>query len=337
MKRPALPPALLGLLLAGCGGAPTAPSAASAADGVRLHTGCCDASTGVALDERLFVVANDEDNALRVYARDQSGPPVQSLELDAFLDLDPKSPETDLEASARVGDRVYWLSSHGRNKTGKARPNRRRFFATTFHVTGDRVEWAPVGRPYENLAEDLAAAPGLQAFRLGEAAARAPEEPGGLNLEGLTATAEGHLLIGFRSPVPDGLALLVPLLNPADLLEGRPARFGEAIRLDLGGRGVRSLTSVGDDLLIVAGASGNGGQPALYRLTAGQLDPWPTSTPLTGLNPEGLLVFPGVPAIDLLLLSDDGGQKINGVDCKKLKDPAQRRFRSVPVRGLGKT
>jgi hypothetical protein len=40
------------------------------------YLGMCDASAAVSLNAELFVVANDEDNALRVYRRQPGGLPV---------------------------------------------------------------------------------------------------------------------------------------------------------------------------------------------------------------------------------------------------------------------
>jgi hypothetical protein len=39
------------------------------------HQGICDASGAFALDDNRFIVANDEDNLLRVYSADESGKP----------------------------------------------------------------------------------------------------------------------------------------------------------------------------------------------------------------------------------------------------------------------
>lgn len=84
----------------------------------------------------------------------------------------------------------------------------------------------------------------LDQFNLKEAETKAPKAEGGLNIEGLTATPEGELLIGFRNPIPDGKALLLPLKNPSDLVKNpdtAKAIFGEPITLDLGGLGIRSI------------------------------------------------------------------------------------------------
>jgi hypothetical protein len=300
-----------------------------------LHIGCCDASAGVAVNSNLFIVANDEDNLLRVYRRDQSGPPMQSFQAGPFLHVDPRKPETDLEASTRVGDRIYWITSHGRNREGEARESRHRFFATTYHVTEKGVvELKTVGQPYARLLDDFAKEPRLKPFNLLAASLRAPKETNALNIEGLCATTNGDLLIGFRNPIPQGRALVVPLQNPAELLAGKPARFGDPILLDLGGRGVRSMAFTGGRYLIIAGSYDAKGHSHLYEWS-GDAKEAPRKVPDThfkGVNPEALLVYPDTPANEFQILSDDGTRKISGEDCKKLKEPARKRFRSFWVR-----
>jgi len=158
-----------------------------------VHTGMCDASAAVAVGADLFVVANDEDNVLRVYRSDRAGGPVATFPMDRFLGVDPEHPEADIEGAARIGDRIYWIASHGPNKDAKKRPNRRRFFATEVHEAGDRITLAGVGTPYRDLLKDLEEDPDLDEFKLDKAAERAPEDEDGLNIEGLAATPRGHL------------------------------------------------------------------------------------------------------------------------------------------------
>ena len=57
-------------------------------------TGACDASAAVALDHDLFVVANDEDNTLRVYSRLRPGPPVSQVDFTGFLRPEKKAQPT---------------------------------------------------------------------------------------------------------------------------------------------------------------------------------------------------------------------------------------------------
>ena len=296
------------------------------------YYGMCDASAAVALGTNLFVVANDEDNALRVYRRQPGGLPAATFDLSSFLRVDRKSPETDLEGAARIGDRIYWISSHGQNAKGKTSPSRHRFFATTVRLSGDIPSLQPVGRPYVSLLRDLQTDPRLVSFRLAAAGRLAPKAPGGLNIEGLTATPEGQLLIGFRNPVPNERALLVPLLNPAELIDGKPARFGNPILLSLGGLGVRSMGWGSGRFLIIAGHYDNDGVSRLFEWAGPGGLPKPIEgVNFSGSNPEGIAFENEGGRHDFFVLSDDGTLKIGGIDCKKLKDPAQRRFRGYQL------
>ncbi len=93
---------------------------------------------------------------LRVYDRAAAGAPLSVLDVATFLDLDdPAKPETDIEGAAQLGERMYWIGSHGRNKSGKVKKNRQRFFATTVDRAGTVVTLKPAGRPYKNLIADL--------------------------------------------------------------------------------------------------------------------------------------------------------------------------------------
>ena len=140
-------------------------SAAVSLEQETIYTGMCDASAGVAVGKDLFVVADDESNDLKVYSQKRGGPPVGKIGLASFLNLKKKKDETDVEGAADMGEIVYWITSHGRNKNGKERPSRQFFFATK--RSGETL--APVGEPYRNLLADLSAEPELRKYRLGEA------------------------------------------------------------------------------------------------------------------------------------------------------------------------
>ena len=69
----------------------------------------------------------------------------------------------------------------------------------------------------------------------------------GLNIEALAITPEGEqLLVGFRSPLQAGLALIAGIDNPAAIFDsGAAPQVAGALRLlDLGGQGVRSLSYI---------------------------------------------------------------------------------------------
>lgn len=327
-------PLMLALTAASCADQVPRDAKSSELGEVTLHHGCCDASAGVAVSSNLFLVANDEDNLLRVYRRDQSGRPVQSFSAGEFLHVDPRQPESDIEGAARLGDRIYWITSHGRNRQGEVRESRQRFFATTAQVTPQgRVELRTVGRPYVRLLHDLVSDARLAKFSLGAGALLAPKVTGGLNIEGLCATPAGELLIGFRNPIPGGRALLVPLQNPGDLIEGKAARFGPPVLLDLGGRGVRDLTLVDGKYLIIGGGFEGGGKFHLYAWAGGTNAAHKIpEAKFKGANPEAIFTYPGSPKGEFQILSDDGTRKIAGEDCKLIRDPARKRFRSFWVR-----
>ncbi len=320
------------ILATGAGCALAAAMHAASLSAPTTYRGMCDASAAVSLNADLFAVANDEDNILRVYHRQPGGMPAFSFDMTSFLRIGRKSPEADIEGSATIGERVYWITSHGRNARGKDSPNRERFFATTFSIVNGVVKLAPVGRPCPSLLDDLVREPKLARFNLAAAAQRAPKESGALNIEGLTSTPEGHLLIGFRNPIPQGKSLLVPLLNASELVQGGRAKFGEPILLDLGGYGIRSIGRDKDQYLIIAGSHDNDGESRAYTWKGGVSAPVQMKElHFPGLNPEGLAYSTTGGHTEFFILSDDGTLKIGGVDCKKLKDSAQRQFRGYGI------
>jgi hypothetical protein len=297
-----------------------------------LYTGMCDASAAVALGPSLFAVANDEDNQIRIYRAGQSGAPLRSIDLTAFLEVDRRFPETDLEGAARIGEVIYWIGSHGRNQEGKPRESRDRFFGMKISGAAGDVQLTPIGRPYKRLVFDLLSEPRFKRFNLAAAAARPPKARGAINIEGLCATADKTLLIAFRNPIPNGQALLIPMLNPAEVIQGRPARFGEAIQLDLGGLGIRDITFAEGKYLIIAGSYDGSGHAHLYKWSGGDEKPeLARSEKFKGFNPEALIVYPAPGHPDIQIISDDGKRSINGTRCKDLKPPAAKQFRSFWV------
>lgn len=292
------------------------------------YPGMCDASAAVAINEKLFVVANDEDNVLRIYRRGEPGPP-QRIDLSGFLGINEKHLEVDIEGAARIGDTIYWIASHGQNRDGKDRPNRHRFFATKISFQGENADLQPEGQVYTELRSDLIDAPELKKYRLKRASKRAPEDIGGFNIEGLAATPDGAVLIGFRNPLYNDRSIVVPLLNPQQVIGGARARFGAPSELELGGRGIRSIdySEKRRGYLIVAGPTDDDGSFALYAWSGeGDQVERVRNVDFAGLKPEAMLAYPSeAEAVDFL--SDDGGVELNGVVCKKAS-PAARRFRA---------
>jgi len=237
----------------------------------------------------------------------------------------PKPPETDIEAATRIGDLAFWLTSHGRNSAGKLKKERQRLFATSLPERGGELDLVVEGVAYESLLADLLADRRFAKFGLGPASELAPKEPGGLNIEGMTERFEGGVWIGFRNPVPNGRALLFQLLNPEAVVKGLKAELGPHKSLDLGGLGVRSLSSWKGRYLIVAGHYSDGAASRLFSWDGAERAVPYELPELGSFNPEAFYTPEG--GSRFLLLSDDGSVVTEGVECKRQKDPSKKRFR----------
>jgi hypothetical protein len=278
------------------------------------YKGLCEASAAVALDDNHFAVASDETNVVLIYRKGKLEP-VHKADFEDFTTFD----KSDLEGAARIGSRVYWITSHSFNKDGKDRPKRKLFFASEIKAGAGGPTLKPVGKPYFDLRDPLASAAGVPKFEL--------------NIEGLAATEQGALLIGLRGPLKGGQAVVVPLNNPAEVIDKSKApRFGNALLLDLKGLGIRSIDRVGTgdhQFIISAGPVEDAKKPfRLYWWSGRATDKSPKEiqdVSLDGLIPEAVISFSNESSVHVL--SDDGGV------CSDEKSVELRRFRSreIPI------
>lgn len=339
----------------------------------RFHADAADASASVAVDAHWMFIANDEDQVLRLYPRSDSGYPQTRLPFSdetapdgGPLGLTDASGggtirEVDIEAAARIGDRIYWLGAHAHDKDGDEAPNRRRLFATAISGSGASSTLGFVAR-YDHLREDLvnwdaANGHGLGANALGLAASTAtgviPEtaDGSGFNIEGMVATPDGQgVFLGFRAPLQDtstrNRALIVPVNGIASLVgqdSAGAASFGDPILMDLGGRAIRDMArNAAGDYLILAGpaAAATGVPPADFRLFhwSGDAADAPELLPgdLTALQArgsfEGIVEVPAVLSgpVDIQLIVDNGDTDWydDGTAAKDLANPEHQLFRS---------
>jgi len=307
---------------------------ACAAEKLRLvrpmeYAGMRDASAAVVVSSNLFIVADDENNILRLYSADKAGPPLKEFDLNAFLEVTGKSIEADLEGAAKIGNRAFWIGSHGRNKDGKQRPNRSRLFATDIKINDGEVTLTPVGKPCKHLLDELLRDSRFAELHLAEASTRAPKEEGALNIEGLAATPQGHLLIGFRNPVRGGQALIIPLLNPNEVIEGKPPRFDLPVRLGLDGLGIRDIALFEGTYFIIAGPWHSGDKFEFYHWAGGNAEPKRFIVKHVGdYHPEAIVIYPQKGFHEIQILSDDGNRPIDGIPGKELGDSRPNTFRS---------
>jgi hypothetical protein len=292
------------------------PSAGLTLSDAAKHAGQSDGSAGIAIGEDHFVSASDENNVLRLYSSDSPGPGKELLDLNPLLGFekeDGEFKECDLEGAARMGDLIFWIGSHGLNKNGKVKKSRRVLFATASNGAGADLQLTLKGVPCKSLMDSFMAIPELKS-----AAAIKPEDKGGFNIESLCAK-DNSLLIGFRNPVSDQGALVVPLLNPLEVVYGKPPVLGESFRLSLEGRGIRDMTRWQGQFLIVAGdyqdkTAPGAKKPKLFKWSGNPKEsPVGIEGELGDLNPEAALAYGAEGREKLQLLSDDGGEFFRSV------------------------
>ncbi len=298
--------------------------------------GCCDGSASVALDEDHFLVANDEDSVLRIYRRRDSSRPVHQTNLRKFLDLKKKNDESDIEGMTVVGSTVFAIASHSRSKDGDKRKGRRQLFALNVEIESTGTTLHPLGKPYTKLLKDLEESPKFQDLDFESAARLSSEEAGGINIEGLTSTPEGSLLIGFRTPIHRGGTLLIEIKNPKDIVRGAKPIFGAARRLSLGTMGIRAIERVNNDYLLATETNSGKRYPQLFQWNGSDSRPRRVFVSLPkSLNPESILIFPDTGLTEIHILSDDGNETLGKEPCSKIDDETKQRFRRLVLKRQG--
>ena len=305
-----------------------------------LFEGAVDGSAGADVGGGFFVGATDEDNELRLYDV-KGGPSPKTLDVgvDAAvkgaLGLE-KIEECDLEGAAKIGDLIFWIGSHGRNKDAEENKERQVLFATKLGGVGKNAKLDIAGKVYTQLIHDLLKDSALAPFGLAKAATMAPKDEGGLNIESLAADG-GKLWIGFRNPKSKAKeALLVPLLNPMQIIEkGARAKLGDPLLLDLGGLGVRDMAAWNDGFVIIAGdfvdRFQSGAKPSRVFLWKPGTAPKDIGVDFGDLNPEAIMIMDGGDKARILVLSDDG--KYPGRNGKKAFRGVWLQQAGAPVMG----
>jgi hypothetical protein len=289
------------------------------------YNGRSNASGAVALGSQHFIVADDEQNELSIFIKDQNEPLEPSLALKEIFNgeiSDDKHREIDLEGATLIGDVYFWIGSHSTNKDSEPCSDRHRLFA--MHIQKNEQGGYTAhrcGSIYTQLIADLNRDQRFNRYKLNIAETIAPKAIGGLSIEGLASTPNKELLIGFRNPLVGGVnennrlthgkAFLVLLKNPLAVIQGQAAQFGDPVELDLGGLGIRDIVlRKNHQYLIVAGPYHdnkiNPEQTKLYLWDGDSKDlEVLNSINLEGLNIEAAFFYPGQDDF-VQLLSDDG-------------------------------
>jgi len=230
----------------------------------------------------------------------------------------------DLEGLAldRAGF-VYAITSHSRDDDGDEKKSRERL--ARFRIDGTSVVDSKV---VDGVKSALTARHPVLAAA---AQIRDVKASGGLNIEALEISPDQkRLLIGFRSPLHDGRALVASVENPSEVFESDEApRIAAVIEeLDLGGHGIRGLSYVpalGAYLVIGGPVSRQRAKFDLW-LWSGRRGAPARRVTVPGLR--GLERAEGVsPAVingkeQVIIVSDDGNRKAGRFASYLLLDPA---------------
>lgn len=303
----------------------------------------CDGSFGVMIDATHFLDGSDETQGMRLYTRGANANPVKTIDISSAIGMS-TSDEADIEDAARVGNRIYVITSHGRNKDGVLERSRYRFFAMDVSGTSPNITLTVPGytsqlldqmlvssnwvTPNSTVISTLNTASNLSK---GTDANLAPKVHG-TNIEGLTwaptAARPNQLLIGFRNPGQGTGSIVVSLLNADAVLSGATAQFGEASLLDLGGLGIRTMTwsPLHNAVLLIGGPRDATTTPfKLYKWSGVPGDAPTYVQDITGVpsgsSPEGIVIYPNTH--DVQVTFDQGTHQVSGNDCKDASTSSQ--------------
>jgi hypothetical protein len=315
-----------------------------------MYRNTCDGSGGLAIDFDHFLDVNDEEQTARLYRRAMDGMPIQELDLTEGLALNSPNDEADLEALARIDNRIFAITSHGRKASGALDEARYRFAGFNLSGTVPTLALENAGAVADLLVTIMIssnwASPNTGIITALENASGDLENPStqpdlapenmGTNIEGLASDGADGLWIGFRNPRPGG-AIVLHLGNPNDVVEGaQPEILGSAL-LDLDNLGIRSMawSAMHNAVLIVAGPHDAGG-PGPFKLfkwsgvlTEAAVKVADLTVP-TDASPEAIIVYPDTK--DVQLLYDQGDALIGGTACKDLNDSTMRVFTDQIIR-----
>jgi hypothetical protein len=203
----------------------------------------------------------------------------------------------DPEGITNDGTWIYVVGSQSRGGNAGADLIRFRFDAKTGATTGlESLQGLPdlVGRVMPEVAGDT----GKKGKK-----GKHDKKAAGLNIEGLAWDgARKRLLLGVRSPLAGGDALVVPLAIADGPLSPTTVSAEAAIRLPLGGGGIRSIEQVsGGGFLVVAGGVTDASNFRLLTWSGTGAPQLVTDFP-TELKPEGVArVTSGGRAVTIIL------------------------------------
>ena len=201
-------------------------------------------------DGKVLIVEDERsENPIRMLDVKDSGDVVEigNIYIDKKIKKIFKKRVEDLEAITSNGNIVYAITSHSLNKSHKRKSSREKLISFVYD-DGKMRDF----HIYDTLKDDLYKNY-IDFFKNGIFGIE------DISIEGLCMDANNSsLLIGFRSPVIDGKAVVIAIKNPREVMLGKEKpKFSKPNSLSLNGLGIRDMTydAQRDGYWIIAGGS----------------------------------------------------------------------------------
>ena len=206
--------------------------------GINMFNGVYEPSAVQQLPDGNLLIAEDEPNhAFSIVSIDKTGRFVEDEALDTRVITGFKRRLSDLEALARDDEGfIYALTSHSRTRKGNRSPDREHLMR--FKIQDGNVLGLT---SYDNLTQVLETDHKLHDLIRERTKAGVSFEE--INIEGMAFDpVKKRLVLGFRDPEFNNMALVAFISNPKDVFErNAKPEFDEVAVIDIDGGGIRSL------------------------------------------------------------------------------------------------
>ena len=217
---------------------PASNTAELRALGINMFNGVYEPSAVQQLPDGKLLIAEDEPNhAFSIISIDKTGRFIEDEALDTRVITGFKRRLSDLEALARDDEGfIYALTSHSRTRKGNRSSDREHLMR--FKIQDGNVLGLT---SYDNLTQVLETDHKLHDLIRERTKAEVSFEE--INIEGMAFDpVKKRLVLGFRDPEFNNMALVAFISNPKDVFERNvQPEFDEVAILDIDGGGIRSL------------------------------------------------------------------------------------------------
>ena len=206
--------------------------------GINMFNGVFEPSAVQQLPDGKLLIAEDEPNhAFSIISIDKTGRFIEDEALDTRVITGFKRRLSDLEALARDDEGfIYALTSHSRTRKGDRSPDREHLMR--FKIQDGNMLGLT---SYDNLTQVLETDHKLHDLIRERTKVEVSFEE--INIEGMAFDpVKKRLVLGFRDPEFNNMALVAFISNPKDVFErNAKPEFDEVAVIDIDGGGIRSL------------------------------------------------------------------------------------------------